>query len=319
MLRLWTRRTYAHKYTHAAATMWCGWRLIRESTAPSLVRGKIKLGFFERTAEELVKEIINRKETVSVEFCVVLPLGSALPTIWSVYCYQGCSDYPFCPFSLLFFGRGDRGRGSRRLRGLSFSLSFLLPVWPMVHWRAKAQCVAVGRRGGEGGSTPPPPPPRPLSAFGLAASQSGSRGRGAPLAFSPPAFIFPSSVWVEWSWRHWSLTSSGIQRPAGAWASGSSLQQYILWIYMVHSFRTFISNLQLPPWIHFSLWISCMLLQLCWVQFRVLVLIAYIWAWLANQQPSSMWGRCLSGRTLQEARWVWCYAAGNRRISPWNW
>lgn len=173
-----------------------------------------------------------------------------------------------------------------------------------------------GRRG-SWGSTPPPPPP---GAFGLAASQSGSRGRGAPLAFRLLRLfsLLRVSEWVERSWRRWALLPQAQRDLLGL--EQAAAPPFLLNLHGALIQDIFFSKLQPPPWILVFSVDFCVLLQPCWVQFGLdLDLMANIWVWLANRQSCSMWGRCLWGRKLQEARWVWCCAAGSRRISPWNW
>lgn len=57
-------------------------------------------------------------------------LHSALPNIKSFSCYQGRTGHPFFVSFLYVFVMEEiryRGRGSKRLRGLSFSLSLSFP------------------------------------------------------------------------------------------------------------------------------------------------------------------------------------------------
>lgn len=91
----------------------------------------------------------------------------------------------------------------------------------MVHWRAIAQCVAVGRRGGEGG----------IHLLLLLLVRLVWRPLRAAAEATELLLPFASCVyfsllcvpqWVEWSWRRWALPPSGVHRPAGAQASSSS-------------------------------------------------------------------------------------------------
>lgn len=105
-----------------------------------------------------------------------------------------------------------------------------------------------GRDGGERGG--PPPPPSPLSAFGLAPCQSGSRGRRAPLAFRLLRLFFPPPCPRVGGEKLEALSSPPLRHTETCLGSTKQQLYHLLWIYTVHSFRAFLSNLQPPPWIY---------------------------------------------------------------------
>lgn len=181
-----------------------------------------------------------------------------------------------------------RGRGSGRLRGLSFSLSL---SFPYDQWSIEEQLHNVLPWAKEEGKEDP----LLLLLVRLVWLTLRAAAEAAELLLPLVSCIYFSllcfSEWVERSWRRWAFPPSGIQRPAGAWASSSSTIFLDLYAALQDIFlqptNTSLANL------YFS--VDCsILLQLCWVHFTLeLVLMAYICPLLANWQSSSMWGRCL--------------------------
>lgn len=225
-------------------------------------------------------------------FCTLhFPIFSLSPVI------NGALVIPFLFLFFTFFVMEEihyRGRGSGRLGGLSFSLSL---SFPYDQWSIEEQLHNVLPWAKEEGKDDP------LLLLLLLVrlvwlTQSSSRGCGAPLAFSllhlffPPLFLRVGGEKLE----ALSFPPSGIQRPAGAWASSNSTISLDLYAALQGIFLKPANT----PSANFSFSVDfCILLQLCWVHLTLeLVLMANIWPLLANWQSSSMWGRCLWGGKL---------------------